>query len=148
MLELRPKKTQVLLRPYAAPAEKSRAFQYSQSADMQRRMLKRLISILTETSVLAAAGNATAEDQKPVGQVRPVAHLEIASMMGRWYEVARFPNSIQRNCQAGASDWIRTSADAFAVTQSCHKGTPDGPLAEWKAKARVADPSTTATTCG
>jgi apolipoprotein D and lipocalin family protein len=65
--------------------------------------------------------------------------MEIASMMGRWYEVARFPNSIQRGCQAGASDWIRT-ADGFAVTQSCHKGAPDGPISEWKAKARVADP--------
>ena len=26
------------------------------------------------------------------------------------------------------------------MVQSCHKGTPDGPLAEWKAKARIADP--------
>jgi apolipoprotein D and lipocalin family protein len=27
--------------------------------------------------------------------------------------------------------------------QSCHKGAPDGPVAEWRAKARVADPSNT-----
>jgi apolipoprotein D and lipocalin family protein len=26
------------------------------------------------------------------------------------------------------------------VVQACHRGSPDGPLAEWKARARVADP--------
>ena len=28
--------------------------------------------------------------------------------------------------------------------QSCHKGAPNGPLAVWKAKATVADPTTNA----
>ncbi|HEY0438203.1 MAG TPA: lipocalin family protein [Phenylobacterium sp.] len=103
-------------------------------------MLKRLIqSLAAAGAIAAAAGTAAAEEQKPAAPVRPIAHMEIGSMMGRWYEVARFPNSIQRGCQAGASDWIRT-ADGFAVTQSCHKGAPDGPISEWKAKARVADP--------
>lgn len=105
-------------------------------------MLKRLTLVLAAVALATlSARPALAQEQRPIAAVRPVAHLEITAMMGRWYEVARFPNSIQRGCQAGASDWTRTSADAFAVTQSCHKGTPDGPLAEWKAKARVADPS-------
>ena len=54
-------------------------------------------------------------------------------------KIARLPNSIQRGCQAGASDWTR-SAEGFTVVQSCHKGAPDGPISLWKAKARVADP--------
>ena len=62
-------------------------------------------------------------------------------MMGRWYEVARTPNQLQRNCQAGASDWTRVG-DGFAVVQSCHKGSVDGPVAEWKARARSLDPAT------
>jgi apolipoprotein D and lipocalin family protein len=110
-------------------------------------MPQRLTSILAAATVLAAlaasSGPAAAEPQAPSAQVRPVAHVELTNMMGRWYEVARFPNQIQRGCQAGASEWTRT-ADGFAVVQSCHKGTPDGPLAEWKAKARVADPATNA----
>ncbi len=67
--------------------------------------------------------------------------IELTQMMGRWYEVARIPNQLQKGCQAGASDWTRTG-DGFAVVQSCHKGKPDGPLTEWKARARVADPAT------
>lgn len=65
--------------------------------------------------------------------------IELTGMMGRWYEVARAPNIIQQGCQAGASDWV-PAADGFSVVQSCHKGAPDGPLAQWKAKARVLDP--------
>jgi apolipoprotein D and lipocalin family protein len=73
----------------------------------------------------------------------PSKRIEISQMMGRWYEVARVPNALQRGCQAGASDWA-PSASGFAVVQSCHKGAPNGPLSVWKAKATVADPATNA----
>ena len=73
----------------------------------------------------------------------PTRRIEINQMMGRWYEVARVPNALQKGCQAGASDWA-PAAKGFAVVQSCHKGAPNGPLAVWKAKAVVADPATNA----
>jgi apolipoprotein D and lipocalin family protein len=73
----------------------------------------------------------------------PSRRIEINQMMGRWYEVARVPNILQKGCQAAASDWA-PSATGFAVVQSCHKGTPNGPLTVWKAKATVADPATNA----
>ena len=73
----------------------------------------------------------------------PARRIEINQMMGRWYEVARVPNALQKGCQAGASDWA-PAAQGFAVVQSCHKGAPNGPLAVWKAKATVADPRTNA----
>ena len=68
--------------------------------------------------------------------------VDAAKMMGRWYEIARVPNSLQRGCQGGASDWTR-AGNGFSVVQTCHKGAPDGPLATWKAKAHAADPSNT-----
>lgn len=71
----------------------------------------------------------------------PAPKIELTQMMGRWYEVARIPNSLQRGCQAATSDWKR-AGDGFAVVQSCHKGTPEGSLTEWRAKARSLDPAT------
>ena len=65
--------------------------------------------------------------------------LDMNTMMGRWYEVARTPNALQTGCQAGASEW-KPAGGGFAVVQSCHKGSPDGPVKEWKAKATVRDP--------
>ena len=71
------------------------------------------------------------------------SRIELAQMTGRWYEVARTPNQLQRGCEAGTSDWTR-STDGFAVVQACHKGAPDGPVSQWRARARVADPVTNA----
>jgi apolipoprotein D and lipocalin family protein len=104
-------------------------------------MLKSLPAILAAVAALltalpAGAANAVAAG---AGGPAPVDHIELTKITGRWYEVARLPNSLQRGCQAGASEWTRTG-DGFNVVQSCHKGAPDGPLSEWKAKARVADP--------
>lgn len=75
--------------------------------------------------------------------VEPVGRIELSKMMGRWYEVARVPNVLQKDCQAGASEWT-PQAQGFAVVQSCRKDTPDGPLKTWKARATVADPRTNA----
>jgi len=97
-------------------------------------MLKRLTVILAAAAALGAALPAAAE-----AMPAPVPHVELTKIVGRWYEVARLPNMTQRGCQAGTSDWTR-AGEGFAVVQACHKGSPDGPLSEWKARARVADP--------
>jgi apolipoprotein D and lipocalin family protein len=100
-------------------------------------MLRRLIlAAACAAMMLAPAAAAQAGPE-------PARHIELSKIMGRWYEVARTPNSLQNGCQAGASDWTR-QAQGFAVVQSCHKGSPDGPLKTWKAKATVADPHTNA----
>lgn len=97
-------------------------------------MLKRIL--LTALAAAALASPALAASPP----VAPVAHIELGQMMGRWYEVARTPNMLQRGCEGGTSDWT-PNAQGFAVVQACHKGAPNGPVATWKAKARVADPS-------
>jgi apolipoprotein D and lipocalin family protein len=105
---------------------------------------------MLKRSILAAAAAVVCGLATPVLAAPPAAaatataaapRIELTQMMGRWYEVARIPNLLQKGCQAGASDWTRV-ADGFTVVQSCHKGSPEGPLAEWKARARVADPVT------
>lgn len=96
-------------------------------------MPKRLIAFLMVLGVVVSAVPAIAA---------PPQRIELTSMMGRWYEVARVPNQLQRGCTGGASDWTATH-DGFSVVQSCHKGAPNGPLAEWRGRARVADPSNT-----
>ncbi|WP_374579079.1 lipocalin family protein [Phenylobacterium sp.] len=73
----------------------------------------------------------------------PTEKIELTKMMGRWYEVARLPNKVQNGCQGGTSTWQRVS-DGFSVVQACHKGSLTAPVTEWKAKAKVLDPSTNA----
>jgi apolipoprotein D and lipocalin family protein len=103
-------------------------------------MFQRPTAFLAAATLLACAQTVSAEPQRPAAPVRAVPHVELTSMAGRWYEVARSPNSIEHGCHAGGLEWTRT-VDGFSVIQSCHKGAPDGPLSEWKAKARVVDAS-------
>jgi len=81
---------------------------------------------MTQRSILAAVAAclilAPAASAAPV---EPVGRIELAKMMGRWYEVARVPNVLQKGCQAGASEWAPATG-GFA------------------AKATVADPRTNA----
>lgn len=104
-------------------------------------MSKRLFVSLGALCTLLAAQPGLAVAAGPAG-AQPIQKIELTSMMGRWYEVARVPNQLQRGCTGAASDWTPTH-DGFAVVQSCHKGAPDGPVSEWRAKARPADPSNT-----
>jgi apolipoprotein D and lipocalin family protein len=98
-------------------------------------MLKRLMLILAALCAALVVLPAVAAPEA-------AQKIELTSMMGRWYEVARVPNQLQRGCTGGASEWTRTK-EGFSVVQTCHKGAPDGPISEWRAKARVADPSNT-----
>jgi apolipoprotein D and lipocalin family protein len=105
-------------------------------------MLKRTLTAVVAVAACTVAVPALAAGPATTAATTAAApHIELTQMMGRWYEVARIPNQLQKGCQAGASDWTRTG-DGFAVVQSCHKGSVDGPLAEWKAKARSLDPVT------
>jgi apolipoprotein D and lipocalin family protein len=90
-------------------------------------------------SLIAAAGCWLAA-LPALAAPQAVPRIELASMMGRWYEVARVPNMLQRGCSGGASEWT-PARDGFSVVQSCHKGAPNGPVAEWRARARVEDAS-------
>jgi apolipoprotein D and lipocalin family protein len=84
-------------------------------------------------ALLAAAPMASAAAPEPASQV------ELTKMTGRWYEVARTPNAMQKACEAATADWTRAGA-GYSVVQTCRRGAPDGPKKEWKASATPVDP--------
>ncbi|WP_333806707.1 lipocalin family protein [Phenylobacterium sp.] len=99
------------------------------------RPLTRLCAALL-AALLAAPAVSLAADIRP-----PAQKVDVGRIAGRWYEVARLPNKIQRDCQGGTSDWARTEA-GYAVIQTCHRGSLASPPTQWKANARIVDPLT------
>ena len=87
-----------------------------------------VLTLAGATSALALAQTAVATKS-----IDPQRYL------GRWYEVARIPNSFQKNCEAATSDWAR-QGDDYAVVQTCHTGSPSGPSKTWKGNGKVLDP--------
>src|ERR1700741_4110358 len=88
----------LLLRRYAAPPPGVRRFISSRCVGIEGPMLKRLILIVAALCATLAAVPAAAGPEA-------TQKIELTSMMGRWYEVARVPNQLQRGCTGGASDW-------------------------------------------
>jgi apolipoprotein D and lipocalin family protein len=80
---------------------------------------------------LAAASVASAGAHPPV---RPVS---VSLYSGRWYEIARTPNTLQKDCQGATSDFQGFDAGMFTVIDTCHKGSPTGPVKIVRARARM-----------
>ncbi len=56
---------------------------------------------------------------------------------GRWYEIARTPNKLQKDCQAPTSDFQDSTAAGFTVIETCHQGEAGGAAKVVRAKARI-----------
>lgn len=63
---------------------------------IQRRPAMNALLLAT---LLLGAG-AQAADAPPLQPLQPVHQLDVARYMGRWYEIAKFPNWFQRKCVA------------------------------------------------
>lgn len=83
---------------------------------------------------LAAPTMAPAAAPKPL---RPVSS-DVYS--GRWYEIARTPNTLQKDCEGATSDFLGWSDGAFTVVDTCHHGTPAGPAKVIRARAKIVSP--------
>jgi len=85
-----------------------------------------------------AAGRA---DMKPL---QVVSNVEIDRYLGTWYEIARYPNSFQKDCFDSRADYrLRPDGD-IRVLNTCRKGGPDGRLDSARGKAWVVDRQTNA----
>lgn len=98
-----------------------------------------IASALAAALAAALAMAAPARAQAP----EPARKLELTKMTGRWYEVARIPNDLQKDCHGATSDW-KAASGGYDVVQTCRKGEPSGPAVQWHASARVIDPATNA----
>jgi apolipoprotein D and lipocalin family protein len=57
---------------------------------------------------------------------------------GRWYEIARTPNSLQTNCQAATNDFANwDGTGVFKVVETCRQGSPTGPRQSYGAGGKV-----------
>jgi apolipoprotein D and lipocalin family protein len=74
-----------------------------------------------------------------------VKRVDIQRYMGRWYEIARYPNSFQSpDCVATTADYTLRLDGKVRVVNRCRKGGFDGPEQSIEGVARVADPRTSA----
>lgn len=101
----------------------------------------RLVSALAGALLLAAClggPSGRADDAPPL---QAVDYVDLNRYSGLWYEIARYPNSFQRNCEGVTAAYTPLDSGRVKVVNTCRFGTKDGKPRMAQATARVIDGS-------
>lgn len=83
-------------------------------------------------------------DQGPIGNTlvpQPAKAVDLQKYLGRWYEIARYEASFQRDCEAVTADYTLQSDGLIKVVNSCRRETLDAPLETAEGQAYVVEDS-------
>lgn len=92
---------------------------------------------LSLTAVIAAAALSAGLAFAATSAPQPAKPVTPQVYSGRWYEIARIPNQMQRDCEGATSEFRNFADGQFRVVQTCHKGSPTGPAQTFNANGRI-----------
>ena len=93
-------------------------------------------SVLIAGALLLAA--CAGDGFKPRPAPEPAKPVELSRYLGRWYEIARYPNRFEEGCEAVTAEYARRPDGLISVTNTCRKGSPTGPVSQAEGRAKVA----------
>ena len=73
-----------------------------------------------------------------------VAAVDLERYAGRWYEIARLPNSFEQGCEGVTADYALQPDGLISVANICRDGGTSGSIIVSKGRARVVDKATNA----
>jgi apolipoprotein D and lipocalin family protein len=91
-----------------------------------------LLGILTSFSAYAAETK----------EMKTVDRVDLSLYVGRWYEVAAFPQKFQQDCFCTRADYSVRSNGKINVLNACNKGSAEGELSTAKGYAKISDKKT------
>lgn len=80
----------------------------------------------------------------PVGNAHvpePKHAVELQRYLGKWYEIARYENRFERNCEGVTAEYSLRDDGLIGIRNTCHKNTIDGQKDVSEGKARVVENS-------
>lgn len=102
--------------------------------------MKRMIGALG-VAILALTGCTSTEYRDTQVAMTTVGPVDLTRYAGRWYEIARFPNSFEEGCVGVTAEYSLNDDGSVKVVNTCRKGALDGPVevAEGRATSDTAD---------
>ena len=76
--------------------------------------------------------------------ITTVDYVDVDRYLGLWYEIARFPNRFEKNCEGVTAEYARRDDGKISVVNSCRKGATNGALKVANGRARIVDQSSNA----
>ena len=104
------------------------------------RKMALLAAVATVTALLSLTACAGLLQRHPVGNravPAPARSVEIQRYLGRWYEIARYEQGFQRDCDGVTADYSLRPDGGISVVNSCRK--PDGRTTQARGRARIVD---------
>jgi apolipoprotein D and lipocalin family protein len=95
-------------------------------------------------AIIMAVSQSSATDDRKLPPLETVSQVDLDRYMGKWYEIASFPQWFQKGCVATSATYAFRKDGAVDVLNQCRKETLDGKPKDAKGKAWVVDPKTNA----
>lgn len=102
------------------------------------RMKKEIIATSALLGVASIAALAVLAQDRPL---QTVQHVELEKYLGKWYEIAAFPQSFQRGCSHTFAEYSKNDDGSIKVKNTCVK---EGKIKSVDGKATVTDAKTNA----
>jgi apolipoprotein D and lipocalin family protein len=85
------------------------------------------------------AGTLHADEAPPVAELKTVSKVDLTRYVGRWYEIARYPNRFQEGCRDTTATYTLKENGTVKVLNECMKGEE---LSRAEGDAEVVDSET------
>jgi len=96
------------------------------------------------TALVALLCNSSATAMSPtLPALETVAQVDLQRYLGRWYEIARYPNRFQQGCQDSHADYSLRDDGDIEVLNSC-RDAARGTIRQAKGRAWVVDSASNA----
>ena len=105
---------------------------------------KRALWNATVAITIAAIGSAACDVSMFYPPLEVVERVEVNRFLGRWYEIARYPNSFEEGCTGVTAEYGVRDDNSITVTNTCIEGSLDGPVRTIEGYAEIADADTNA----
>lgn len=94
-----------------------------------------LKNALLTLSALVLAACVSQPDYRASDEDLPtVAEVDLGRYVGKWHEIARYPNSFERGCVTAMAEYAQLPDGGISVTNSCTKENGEIDVAEGKAR--------------
>ena len=100
-----------------------------------------ILTLIVLVSILTACMGGTSGRAKDAPPLAAVPSVDINRYAGVWYEIARYPNRFQRNCEGVTAAYTPLRDGEVQVINTCRFGTKDGNPRIATTTARVMDGS-------
>jgi apolipoprotein D and lipocalin family protein len=107
--------------------------------------MKRIIMLSLLAGAALLSGCAALGPKHPVGNSavpQPAKAVELQRYLGRWYEIARYEQGFQKDCDGVTADYSLRPDGQIRVLNTCRK--PSGKITDAEGRAKIVDAATNA----